>query len=84
MTALSKSLPSLSVEIQRSFSDECMYVCISVTGLLLKYTIKLVYVPHCHVCALCYNDDDNLSGPVTKTVNLPYVGQQETCALGAE
>ena len=32
----------------------------------------LVYILHCHVCALCYNDDDNLGGPVTKTVNLLY------------
>ena len=23
-------------------------------------------------CALCYNDDDNLGGPVSKTVNLLY------------
>ena len=32
----------------------------------------LVYILHCNVHALCYNDDDNLGGPVTKTVNLLY------------
>ena len=47
----------------------CMYVCMSVTGLQLKYTITLVYILHCHVRTLCYNDDDNLGGPVTKTVD---------------
>ena len=62
----------------------CMYECMSVTGLLLKYTIRLVYVPHCHVHALCYNDGENLGGPVTKTVNLLYAGRQETYVLGAE
>ena len=32
----------------------------------------LVYVPHFYACALCYNDDDNLGGPVTKTVTLLF------------
>ena len=32
----------------------------------------LVNVLHCDVCDLCYNDDENLGGPVTKTVNLLY------------
>ena len=51
-----------------------MYVCMSITGLQLKYTIKFYVslVLHCHVRAVCYNDDDNLGGPVTKTVNLLY------------
>ena len=43
-TALIKSHSSLPVEMQKSFSDECMYVCMyvcmSITGLQLKYTIK--------------------------------------------
>ena len=31
-----------------------------------------VYILHCHVHDLCYNDGENLGGPVTKTVNLLY------------
>ena len=63
-TALSH--PNLSVEIQKSFSDECMYVCMYVHN---RFTVDRSTQVN---FTLYYNDGDNLGGPVTKTVNLLY------------
>ena len=42
----------------------CMYVCMYVrTYVYVCNSFMLVYIPHCHVCALCNKDDDKLGGP---------------------